>query len=80
MYNVGNSRSGRNKMPVVPVLVYPGWYVNYAHGTEIRVVNEKSLPNMIEKWKPVLSNEEVTELGLLLGNHLRQERRHLVEI
>jgi hypothetical protein len=73
---------GRNKMPMVPVVVYPGWFIDYgsANGAQIRISNEKSLPNMIEKWRPVLSNEEVRELGILLGNHLRQERRHLVNV
>lgn len=71
------------QMPVNPIVVYPGWYIDFAkareRGSPIAVTNDRSLIRYIRRCPERLSRQEVIELSNLLGEHLRDERRHLVE-
>ncbi len=54
---------------VCPVVVYPGWFVNYTgHGTspDVRVMNPGFLPHFLPAFGKSLTTDEVEELGRML--------------
>jgi hypothetical protein len=68
-------------VPVYPVLLYPGWYIDYTNSTRsnVHLTNLKRLPIDLRESKPVLKPEEVKELTEFLTKHLRELRRDLFE-
>jgi hypothetical protein len=72
------------QMPVNKVIVYPGWFIDFDKarkaGSPIAVTNDRSLIRYIRRCPQRLSRDEVLELSALLGEYLRDERRHLIEV
>ncbi len=76
-------RFGVNRpMPIKPVLAYPGWNVNFYdfQRTDFNVVVDGTLKNFVKRGSPVLSREEVDELGCLIRLELKRTRRDVVDI
>jgi hypothetical protein len=71
------------QMPVNPVVVYPGWFIDFdrakKQGYTTAVTNDRNLLRYIRRCPQRLSKDEVLELSNLLGEYLRDERRHLIE-
>ena len=71
------------QLPVKPVVVYPGWYVDFteakSRGSSTFVTNETLLPGCIQGCPPVLSEQETTELADVLDADLRKQRKYLVD-
>lgn len=75
---------GRRPLPIVPVLVYPGWFIDLSsvRKAPIQITNHKLIRGVValNGKKPALSKEEANELGQLLLNYFRNERKRLVEL
>jgi hypothetical protein len=71
-------------MPMSPVVVYPGWFIDFdrakKQGYTTAVTNDRNLLRYIRRCPQRLSKDEVLELSALLGEYLRDERRHLIEV
>ncbi|MFA5203180.1 MAG: nuclease-related domain-containing protein [Lentisphaeria bacterium] len=71
------------QLPVIPVVAYPGWYVDFSEakacGSKTLVTNENLLLGCLQSCPPVLTKEETTELIEVLDASLRKQRKHLVE-
>jgi hypothetical protein len=68
-------------LPVRPVLVYPGWYIDKKRGDwhDVLLTCTEGVVGFIRKSKPRLSDREAKRIALILGKHLQQERRELIE-
>lgn len=68
-------------LPVKGLLVYPGWFVDYRKSPPhaVNVTNEDLMVTYIKKREPTLSDAEALELGEAIGEHLRDQRRWVIE-
>ena len=68
-------------LPVQPVLVYPGWYTERRKGEwhNVLLTNTDGVVGFVRKSKPRLSDQEAKRIALILGKHLQQERRGLLD-
>jgi hypothetical protein len=68
-------------LPVRPILVYPGWYIDKKRGDwhDVLLTCTEGVVGFIRKSKPRLSDREAKRIALILGKHLQQERRELIE-
>jgi hypothetical protein len=46
-------------LPVQPVVLFPGWFIDGKAGSEVWVLNPKALPSFIEHKEPVLNRETI---------------------
>lgn len=68
------------QVPITGMIVYPGWYVKRDGFPKknLVVTNDKPMLRYMGRCKKVLSKQEAKELGDLLGNYLRNERREML--
>lgn len=68
-------------MPIIPVVVYPGWYIptQRPDGLNPILSNEKMLLATIRTRQQLLQPAEVQELSTLLDSHLRNQNQDLLE-
>jgi len=68
--------TGRD-VKVRPVILFPGWYVEKAHGvrSEIWVLNENAFPQWLGNERTSLSADEINLVALHLGQFVRSGPR-----
>ena len=73
--------AAKKDMPIRPVIVYPGWFIEFKQfrSAAFGVTNEKTLLNHLKDSRATLSREQAKALGDLLGTHLRELRRELID-
>lgn len=63
------------RLPVRPVVLYPGWYVErLPRGAAVWVLNEKALPSFIMQEDVALSTAEVERLASALEQSIRSKQ------
>jgi hypothetical protein len=71
------SESTSQKMPIRPVIVFPGWFIEQSKGStrDLWVLNPKALPDFLDHERPVLTREQValasTHLSLFIRSGVR---------
>lgn len=56
---------------VKPVLIYPGWYTEQPHSSDVWVLNETAFPKWIKKEPPTLSADKVSQISGIIATHVR---------
>jgi hypothetical protein len=76
----------RNPVPVVRVVVFPGWHIDYSEAQKIKapvlVTNEQMLVDGVIKslkQPPELTDEMVEELQDIFDHYLREKNKKLIE-
>jgi hypothetical protein len=67
--------TGRD-IPVKPVVLFPGWYIQPkagAKGSEVWVLNEKALFKFIDKRPAIMKEEDVYLCSFHLGQYIRSK-------
>jgi hypothetical protein len=67
-------KSTGKDLPIRPVLVFPGWFVQptvEARSSEVWVLNPKALPSFIANSRQMLSTEDVNLIAYHLSRYLR---------
>jgi len=65
------------KLPVRPVVLFPGWFIEQAAGTsrEVWVLNPKAFPEFLNHEPSRLQTEDVKLAGYSLSRFIRQSNR-----
>jgi hypothetical protein len=65
------------KVFVRPVVVFPGWFVDAAEGSQrqVWVMEPKGLPAFIEREPEVLSKEDIALVAKSISMHVRAQER-----
>ena len=68
------------QLPVTGMIVYPGWFVKRDGfpKKDLVVTTDKPMLRYLQRCRKILSKQEAKELGDLLGNYLRNERRDML--
>lgn len=68
-------------LPVRPILAYPGWYTDRKEGEwhHVLLANTEGAVGFIRKSERKLTDEEALRIAKLFGEHLREQRKAVVE-
>jgi hypothetical protein len=69
------AKSTGKTLPVRPVVLYPGWWVNAPSGVDVWVLNPKMLFSYLKHEKTVLPEEDVSLVAYHLERHIRAGER-----
>lgn len=68
--------TGRKNIPVRPVVLYPGWYIEGSQaGKEVWVLEPKALPSFLGRESVKLSSEDIHLFAARLAEHIRAGER-----
>ena len=81
--DAGNSHFNFKRVeavPVIPVVCYPGWFVdhNRTDCKDVWLTHEKPLIRKLRDREQIWDQEQVVRLSHLYGEHLRKDRRNLL--
>ncbi len=68
--------SGLKRLPIRPVVLYPGWFVQrQPKGAAVWVLNPEALPAFLDYEDQTLSDEQIRRLAFLLTEHVKARRQ-----
>jgi len=64
-----------NDLPVQPVVLYPGWFIEGKNDSEVWVLNPKALPPFVGNKKPVLHGDTIRAVATHFTRYVRNGSR-----
>jgi len=64
-----------NDLPVQPVVLYPGWFIEGKNDSEVWIPNPKALPSFVGYKKPALHRDTIRTVATHFTRYVRNGSR-----